>query len=291
MKKKVLVFQCAAIVVMVLVTIEFVCISNIKLASHGPRLSSQTVDLTRESSPSDFRYSFTEDGSGVIINEYKGVSSAIVIPEMIQGKPVVEVRGLVKCEHEFGHQFYDNTAKKYVFPKENLFITHIVYPDCVQKISWTCSNLNALTYVKLPAGLYDTTIREIWENDGPFDRETKQRIPTNKFAGIYNCKNLTTLIIPEGITNISNLSGNPSLQKVTLPSTIRYIADRTFSDCTSLTELNIPSSVHHICFNVYDSTPGGGTSITDGFFTFRKTNLSATTQSKLKYLGYSGSFN
>lgn len=278
-----------SIVLMIAATLAFVCCNGMKNTSG--RQTPETYDLTQESPSTDFKYSITSDGSGVIINEYIGISPVIVIPATIAQKPVVEVKGLVRCDQEFGQQYYDYSYRKYVFPKENLTVTHIVYPDCVEKISWPCYNCNALVYVKLPAGLVDTTEREIWETDGPYDIATHQRIAVNKFAGIFNCKNLKTIIIPEGITNISNLSGNPSLEKVSLPSTIRYIADRTFYECTNLSEIDIPESLYRICFNVYDTSTGGDTSVTDGFYTFRKTNLSLASQNKLKYLGYTGSFN
>ncbi len=63
-----------------------------------------------------------------------------------------------------------------------------------------------------------------------------------------NCKALKKINIPEGVTEIGNDSFNncPSLEEVTLPSTLRKIGSYAFKGCKSLKKINIPEGVTEI---------------------------------------------
>ena len=52
----------------------------------------------------------------------------------------------------------------------------------------------------------------------------------------YNCKNLTSFIVPEGVTTISeNCFYNcENLQEIFLPSSLKYIGENAFYNCKSL---------------------------------------------------------
>jgi len=66
-----------------------------------------------------------------------------------------------------------------------------------------------------------------------------------------DCKSLTSVTIPNSVTNIGGNVGGAflgctSLTSVTIPNSVTSIRDRTFSDCTSLTSVTIPDSVTSI---------------------------------------------
>ncbi|MBR7176708.1 MAG: leucine-rich repeat domain-containing protein [Clostridia bacterium] len=60
----------------------------------------------------------------------------------------------------------------------------------------------------------------------------------------YNSKNLTSVVIPEGVTSIGNLAFySSSMENVLLPSTLETIGNRAFYGCSNLVEINLPASV------------------------------------------------
>ena len=65
---------------------------------------------------------------------------------------------------------------------------------------------------------------------------------TKAFA---NCEELTSIIIPEGVTSIDDeaFSGCTNLTKVVLPEGMISIGHWAFYDCTNLAEINLPDSV------------------------------------------------
>jgi len=103
--------------------------------------------------------------------------------------------------------------------------------------------------------------------------------PANMTAISYEMfkeSGLTTITIPEGITEIGEMAfqGCKSLTTVVLPSTITKIGDYAFSNC-ALTTVTIPDLVTSIDF--YHSFEGNP-------------NLSLASQAALRRVGYNSSF-
>ena len=63
-----------------------------------------------------------------------------------------------------------------------------------------------------------------------------------------NGEEITTLIVPENVTNIGNytFSGCYGLTSVTIPEGVKSIGNYAFSDCSGLTTVTIPSSMTNI---------------------------------------------
>ena len=81
----------------------------------------------------------------------------------------------------------------------------------------------------------------------------------------YNCSELTSVIIPDGVTGSVSFSGCSSLTSVNIPDSVTEIG--SFIGCTNLTSINIPDSVTEIgsfigCTNLTSiNIPDGVTSI------------------------------
>ncbi|MDR1179554.1 MAG: leucine-rich repeat domain-containing protein [Spirochaetales bacterium] len=104
---------------------------------------------------------------------------------------------------------------------------------------------------------------------------------TDTYGGMgmfTGCKNLQTMIIPEGVTEIGSCTfrGCSTLTSVTLPSTFEKIGGDAFSGCSALTTIVIPDSVGNITF---DSSSFRGCP-----------NLTLASQAAVKKRGYTGSF-
>ena len=81
----------------------------------------------------------------------------------------------------------------------------------------------------------------------------------------YNCSELTSVIIPDGVTGSVSFSGCSNLTSVNIPDSVTEIG--SFIGCTNLTNINIPDSVTEIgsfigCTNLTSiNIPDGVTSI------------------------------
>ena len=99
-------------------------------------------------------------------------------------------------------------------------------------------------------------------------------IKSNAFSG---CSNLVNITIPEGVVSIdSAFSGCSKLKEIALPESLEYIGESTFRACTNLTEITIPENVTEIgghafsnCSSLTSVTiPEGVTDIKESLFRF-----------------------
>ena len=75
---------------------------------------------------------------------------------------------------------------------------------------------------------------------------------------LYNCTNLTSVTIPNGVTSIgsSAFSGCSGLASVTIPGGVTSIGNYAFSGCSGLTSVTIPDSVTSIGDSAFDGCSG-----------------------------------
>jgi hypothetical protein len=114
---------------------------------------------------SDFTYVLSEDGKGVVIEEYTGEGGKLVIPAEIEGFPVVEL----------GSSSFEGETSRGYGPGTDL--TSVVIPAGVKKIGpnafWGCKNLTSVTFlgsgVELEGGFRDCT--ELTELQFPDDEK------------------------------------------------------------------------------------------------------------------------
>ncbi|MBB5219661.1 putative small secreted protein [Treponema rectale] len=246
--------------------------------------------VLKENPASDFKYTMTDDGTGVKITEYIGKSPKIIIPAEIENLPVLEVEDLAKRDHEYGEAYWSSIFEEWTYHRNNVTITHIVFPDSVRSTglkdvgALSLEHYDALEYVKLPAGIIEWEDKDIpslyyTAHKSPL---TGRGVPVNTLPQMSNCAKLKTVIIPEGIKAIPVFENCPALESISLPASVEYVPPRAFTNCGSLKEVNIPDSVEKIAFyykgEFLEPEQFGGT------------NLNLKTQAKLKQLGYTGTF-
>jgi len=107
---------------------------------------------------------------------------------------------------------------------------------------------------------------------------TYKKLPVTAigYRALEQCKNLTSVTIPESVTTIGVFAfwGCSSLSSINLPTSITEISTKAFSDCLSLTSLIIPEGVTTIgscafeyCIYIENITiPASVTSIGDAFY-------------------------
>jgi hypothetical protein len=70
------------------------------------------------------------------------------------------------------------------------------------------------------------------------------------------CANLTSVVIPKGVTDIGGHTGSvflgcKNLERVTIPDTVTNIGQKSFQDCISLKKITIPPMVTAIPFGLF----------------------------------------
>ena len=73
------------------------------------------------------------------------------------------------------------------------------------------------------------------------------------YQAFRNCKNLTSVTIPESVTSIGDYAfgGCAGLTSVTIPGSVTSIGDYAFNGCTGLTSVTIPEGVTRISSSTF----------------------------------------
>lgn len=204
-------------------------------------------DYLKRHYPSPF-YSYNNKIKNVILNE--GVTSignyafyncklleAIIMPE---GLDTIGISAFANCK----------SLETIIMPESLVTIGATAFLSCtgIKSISVpmgtvsigesafkNCSNLES---VVLPDGITNIGYSGSWAS---FWSSTSYGV----FA---NCINLKNINIPESVTYISPYAfyGCESIEKITLPNTIKSIGHAAFSNCSNLKSVNLPDSLIRI---------------------------------------------
>ena len=223
--------------------------SESKLPSTGPSglpTNTPTPPLTYEN------YTYTVSNDTVTITGCDtSVSGTITIPSTINDYPVTTIGGSA---------FFNC-----------INLTGIIIPDSVTSIrTFAFSGCSNLTSITLPDNLTSVGF-EAFSETGYFNDISnwvddvlyigKHLISAKKsIGGIYRikdgtkhivdsaffwCENLTSIIIPNSVTNISSLAffGCSNLTSITIPDSVTSIGSSAFSQCSNLISITIPYGI------------------------------------------------
>ena len=250
---------------------------------------------------SDFKVEVNNTG-GLVITGYTGSRTDLVIPEEIQGLPVVRI----------GRRAF-----------RNLSITSVVFPSTLSSIGDEAFSGSALTSITIPetiTSLGDSSFANskllvsvtINMRAGNLIRTrllfdscnslTTVNFPPNMIvipSGMFrDCSSLTSITIPNGITDIGESAfDGTGLSSINLPEGVEKIYSRAFQD-TKLTSVTLPSTIIEIRDFAFMNNPTltefiipeNLTRIKFGGLVFVNTNFDLRTKARLRQLGYSGSF-
>lgn len=199
-----------------------------------------------EQPDSVFKYELSKDGNGVVINYYKGKSKFIVVPEKIQGMPVVEVK-FNSVPFPGMSMFIPGTVKKFDSTGRNHLFA-VEFAEGFEEIEgFSFDKCEELSYVKLPS-----TLKRI--RKGAF-RECKSLTSVNlpdsleviPKSAFYNCENLKEVNMPSKLKMIDeDAFYGTALESVTLPEGVEWIGFDSFSWCPKLKAITLPASVKYI---------------------------------------------
>lgn len=209
MKKKLVIIAIIIvfIVTVIIVTINiksknsFVADNDIKKNENN---SISKSDKLTESKPEEFSSNIRDDGNMDII-AYNGEANIINVPDSVDGKPVIEIRGY--------------------FLRGNKNVVEINIPDTITKISSEafefCTNLEKITM--------GNDVQKIGQSLCRGDSKLKQVALSQSLSEIshyafQNCTSLEEITIPDSVTTIGfAFSGCTALKEIHMTDSVTFI--------------------------------------------------------------------
>ncbi len=161
----------------------------------------------------DFKWEYSdEEKTGIRITEYVGTADTVVIPEQIEGLPVVVI---------LGTRDENNLLTKGAF--EGSAIEAAVIPKTVRSI-WGFAGCKELTTVLV--------------------RENSE---LSYIDGFQECTALESLDLSHTkLEAVSGFEGCTALNQIKLPDSVKRIAERAFYNCTALEAIDLPNDLERI---------------------------------------------
>ena len=212
-------------------------------------LSFGTISAQEANPESDFNYDLNKEGTGVVIQSYKGKATNVVIPSVIEDFPVVEL----------GEDAFFETN-----------VESVVIPDSITELGSDvfrgCEYLKKVTLPKgldsIPGGFFEScsalkeiTLPEVLKKIGEDAFSSSGLESVTVPASVVEidkeafklCKALKEITLPERLKIIGEdafrLSG---LESITIPDSVVYISSRAFSGCKNLKTVTIGSGIKGI---------------------------------------------
>ena len=214
---------------------------------------------------SDFEYELTEDMEGVKITKYKGEALHVLIPNEIEGLPVVELGDYsFSSRKKMETIIIPDTVKKigrYVFyfcdKLKNIRLSKAI-TSIVEGMFSSCESLEEFIIpdhiINIESSAFSHTgIISIYLPDRITFRSKSYSEEYEISTFVFNsCKNLKKVRLPSSITVIGDkmFSRCTSLQNIILPEGLTRIGESAFADCP-FTELTIPNTVTTILSDAF----------------------------------------
>ena len=189
-------------------------------------------EITRLTADGLFSYKSDTENNGYMIVKYLGKETTVVIPNLINGKPVTAI----------GDWAFWSTA-----------VTEIVFPESLRSVGegafYECKQLQS---IKLPDGLTDLAPYAF----GDCDALTSFNIPkgiTKIPAYAFEWANITSLDIPDNITKIGEGAFGycEKLNTLTISDSVTEIGKMAFHGCTGLKSFEVTKNVTKISNNAF----------------------------------------
>ncbi len=250
----------------------------------------------------NFQYSFINDGTAVEITSFNGTGVSVVIPSVIDGKPVTSIgeRAFCNC----------TGLTTVTIPNSIIIIGAWAFQNCYSLTSMTIPNsvssigTGAFYGVGLRSVIIPNSVTLIADDlfFGCYSL-TSVTIPVSITSiGSYsfgNCYQLNNVVIPKSVTSIGiGAFYNCGLKTVAIPESISTVEDRCFQGCYALTSVTIPVSVTSIgsyafnnCYALSSVTiPSNISSLGDYLFGNCYNLISVTVTGSVSSIG-TGAFN
>jgi hypothetical protein len=209
--------------------------------------------------------SYRVDVDHIVITDCDPLTAKVVIPGVIDGKPVttIESNAFSECQSlthatipdsvsSIGKGAFGNCRSLrdiHVTPGNTSYRSHdgvLLSKDAGTLIAYPRGK-TASKYV-IPESITTIGTRAFWLCHGLTQITILEGVVSIEEEAFSECRRLTQISIPEGLTSIGNwaFSNCNSLMHVSLPNSITSIGRGAFSRCLSLDNISIPNKVTSI---------------------------------------------
>ena len=200
--------------------------------------TAETSSTVPQANPaSDFVYEVNGTGDGIIITKYVGTSKQVVIPDKIDGLPVVTLTYKKdQATKQYVGAFMGSDIQTVRIPGTVVAIAPYVFSDCTSLTQVTFGEHSALKTV-WQAFERCTALKQI-----DFSATELQVIGTRSF---YGCTALEKVIFSDCLIEIDSEAfyGCSALTEVNLPDSLLKIKGSAFGDCTSVKRIKISAKL------------------------------------------------
>ena len=201
-----------------------------------------------------FVYNFDSNLNGMVITDYIGESPEVIVPDTIDGKPVVKV-DVARCENPFAKIF---------IPQSVTDLGDDFFTGCFSLAEITVAEGNS-EFLSIDGILYGD------------DGKTLLNCP---------CAKVGDIVIPDGVTEIdgSAFAECKSITSVTFPEGLTKIGPSAFHYCQGIKSITIPDSVTKLgyaafmgCLGMESVTIGNGITVLESQTFYRCIALKSVT--------------
>ena len=217
-----------------------------------------------------------KNGEATIFGRKRETSGDIVIPDTIDGYPVVSIGS-----DAFSHY---------------IDLTSITLPKSVTSIGeWAFYDCRSLTDIIIPEGVTSIGKNAFYACSDLKSIELPSTVVEIGKEAFRSCMSMTSFVIPKGVINIGDGSFQSciALENITIPDSVTSIGKWAFYDCRSLTDIIIPEGVTSIGEDAFVFSgitsiviPKGVTNISESVFAGCKSLSNVTIPSSVVSIGY-----
>ena len=197
-----------------------------------------------------------KDGS-IVITQYNGNSSEVVIPSEICGVPVIGIGD---------NLFYNCTSLTSITIPESVTtignyaffncsaLTSVTFPEGLTTIgNYAFTSCTGLTSIEIPDSVTSVGVYAFGECGFLKSVVMSKNVTEINESTFYNCYYLASFTIPEGVTRIGNTAfyGCKRLKTVEIPDSVTSIENGAFSGCKALTSIDLNENITSLGSSVF----------------------------------------
>lgn len=180
-------------------------------------MGSVVVASAQKANPaSDFEYDLSSNGTGILIQRYKGSAKDVIIPSIIEDFPVVSLSGTFK---------------------DNGYIRSVIIPNSVEEIGYCAFyKCTALTSINIPDSVKDIGEKAFSGCTSLTSVNIPDSVKEIGRAAFFECTSITSVTIGKGIESIGMYAFRDCSSLTTFNIGVQGVSYgyEVFSSCSSL---------------------------------------------------------